>query len=533
MNNYSTKLFLQKVRFLLNQYKTTNTVRYFQHDPLQRGTLSNNHVLAIHDDPYESDSILWIGTDGGGLNRFNTKEETFSYFTKKDGMPNDVVYGILEDEQKYFWISTNNGLVKFNPKTSEMRLYDVQDGLQSNEFNRNEYYKIAEGKLYFGGVYGYNTFFPKHIKDNAVQPALVITDFRLFNTSVSHGDAASPLKKSIVEIDSIVLKYSQNMFTFQFAALDFNVPRKNRYRYMLKGFDEHWITAGPSRTATYTNLNPGEYTFRVIASNSDGVWNETGESISVVIIPPFWMTWWFRGALILFFLSFGPIIYFVRINQLKREKTRQQEVSQLLIQSQEQERKRIAQEMHDSLGQELLVIKNRAVIGLKTAAEGTKERVQLEKISDHASSILKLARSISHSLRPPELDRLGISETIRALLHNVQDVASYKVLAEIDEIDGVLPKEQEINFVRIIQESLSNIEKHANATQMRLTIVRTEKLVVLSIQDNGKGFSPEQIHQGIGLAGIYERVRILHGNISIQSQLEKGTTILITVPIIK
>jgi len=184
-------------------------------------------------------------------------------------------------------MSTNNGLARFNPKTYEITSYDIQDGLQSNEFNRNEYYKTKEGKFYFGGIYGYNAFYPSRITKNSIPPPVAVTEFRLFNAAVTSNGSLSVLKKSITETDSIELEYSNNMFSIQFTALDFNAPKKNRYAYRLDGFNDEWINANTSRIATYTNLDPGNYIFHVKASNSDGVWNEEGKKIAITILPPF------------------------------------------------------------------------------------------------------------------------------------------------------------------------------------------------------------------------------------------------------
>ncbi|MEW5798133.1 MAG: two-component regulator propeller domain-containing protein [Bacteroidota bacterium] len=509
----------------------TNEIHNFVNRDGDLRSLSSNHVLSICEDPFAPDSILWIGTDGGGLNRFNVHTGTFSSFTQRNNFPNNVAYGILTDKNNFFWISTNFGLIKMNPKTYEWKQYDVHDGLQSNEFNRNEFYKAPEGKMYFGGIYGYNGFFPETIYDNPVVPHVVLTEFSIFNKTITHSSKQSPLRMSISETRSITLEYSQNMFTLEFAALEFSAPLKNKYAYKLEGFNDDWIYSGTQRQATYTNLDPGEYTFRVKASNGDGVWNDKGTSLAITILPPFYMTWWFRGIVILFFAAAGPSVYFLRVNQLKREQKRQHEVSQMLIESQEQERKRIAQEMHDSLGQELLVIKNRAVMGLKTASAESREKKQLEQISDGATNVLKLVRTISHNLRPPELDRLGLTETIRSILLTIRDATSKTLHAEIDTIDGLIEKENEINLIRILQEAVSNIEKHSGATEITVHLKIEQPNINLLLKDNGRGFAVDAVKHGIGLAGISERVRILHGTLAITSAPAEGTTLSITIPI--
>ncbi len=509
----------------------TGSIKNYTNRALDPASLSNNYVLSICEDPVNPDSILWIGTDGGGLNRFTVRTEKFLPFTQQKDFPNNVVYGIMSDKNHFLWMSTNNGLIKMDPRNSQIIHYDIRDGLQSNEFNRNEYYKTESGKMYFGGIYGYNAFVPEEIKNNPVIPNVVLTEFSLFNKSVTQRSSQSPLTASISETKNITLEYSQNVFTLEFAALEFSAPLKNQYAYKLEGFDAEWIHLGVRRRATYTNLDPGNYIFHVKASNGDGVWNNKGTSVAITILPPFYMTWWFRGILIFLFLSTGPTIYYGRVTQLKREQQRQHEISQMLIESQEVERKRIAQEMHDSLGQELLVIKNRAVMGLKTAAEESKEKRQLEQISDGATNILKLVRAISHNLRPPELDRLGLTETIRSILSTVHEVSNVKLHGELETIDGMIKKENEINVIRILQETLSNIEKHSGASEIFIIMKLEQQHIALTIKDNGKGFTANKIKHGIGLAGISERVRILHGSLSITSAIGEGTTISITIPI--
>lgn len=502
--------------------------RYREHDST---SLSHNHVLCITEDPNEPDRFLWIGTDGGGLVRFDRHSETFSVVNEHSGLPNNTVYGILTDRHKNFWISTNKGLVHFDPAQRSMRSFDVFAGLQSNEFNRKEFYRLPDGRLCFGGVAGYNLFDPDRIVLNTVPPEVVITDLRLFNRSVAFKKDSLILAEPVEFAEKVQFEHAQNVVTFEFAAMDFTASEKNQFQYQLEGFDQQWISGGTTRTATYTNIDPGTYRFVVKAANGDGVWNEHGASVTVIIRPPFWRTWWFLTIVSLAFLSIGPVIYYVRVTGLKKEQQRQREVSTMLIESQEAERKRIAQEMHDSLGQELLVIKNRALMGLKTVQDDSKEQRQLLQISEGATNILKLVRSLSHNLRPPELDRLGLSETIRSMLTTVRDASPITVAAEVDEIDGMIPKVNEINLIRILQESLSNIEKHSSATRIEVLIRSAEQKIVVEIRDNGKGYSPESVTHGIGLAGISERVRILEGSLSITSSPGAGTELIITIPV--
>jgi two-component system sensor histidine kinase ChiS len=270
---------------------------HYQNDPADAKSLSHNTIMAVHED---SEGSLWVGTAGGGLNKYNQFSDTFIHYTEKDGLPNDSVYGILEQkppagqERGYLWLSTNKGLSKFNLQSGTFENYDVGDGLQSNEFNMGAFHQSNQGEMFFGGINGFNSFFPEHVKDNPYIPPVVITDFQLFNESVEIG-GDSPLQISIVETDDIELSYDDDFFTFEFAALHYSSPRENQYAYIMEGLDKDWNFVGNRRFAGYTSVPPGDYTFVVKGSNSDGVWNENGTSINIRVTPPFWGTWWFRS----------------------------------------------------------------------------------------------------------------------------------------------------------------------------------------------------------------------------------------------
>ncbi len=276
----------------LNKFdRKTQTFTHYQADPDNPHSLSNDRIKAIQED---RTGTLWIGT-GSGLNRFNRTDETFTHYHERDGLPNDVIYGILEDDDGNLWLSTNRGLSRFNPQTETFKNYDVRDGLQGNEFNAGAFYKSASGEMFFGGVYGVSAFYPEKIKDNPYLPPVVLTDFQIFNASVPIGED-SPLSQSISEVEEIVLSYEDKVFSFEFAALNYIIPEKNQYAYMMEGVDKEWVYSGDRRFVTYTNLDQGTYTFKVKASNNDGVWNEEGVSVKIIITPPWWETTWFRGT---------------------------------------------------------------------------------------------------------------------------------------------------------------------------------------------------------------------------------------------
>jgi serine phosphatase RsbU (regulator of sigma subunit)/ligand-binding sensor domain-containing protein len=284
----------------LNKFDRANDrfIRY-QHDPANPHSLCNNRVFSIFAD---SGSVLWVGTWGGGLDKFDKTTGTFTHFTEKDGLPNGVIYGILGDAAGNLWLSTNNGLSKFNPKTKNFRNYDVDDGLQSNEFNQGAYFKSKNGEMFFGGINGFNRFHPERINDNPHPPPIVLTAFMKF-------DKLMKLDTSITEITRLKLSYRDNFFSFAFAALDYTNPVKNQYAYKLEGFNEDWIYCGTRRYASYTNLDGGTYRFRVKGANSDGVWNEDGIAIQIIVTPPFWKTWWFISLSALALLLAGYGVY--------------------------------------------------------------------------------------------------------------------------------------------------------------------------------------------------------------------------------
>jgi len=270
-------------------------IRY-KYDPKNPKSIKNNTISIIFED---SDRNFWLGTHGSGLVKFDKKNETFKYFTTKDGLPNDVIYGILEDDNKHLWISTNKGITRFNVNPNEgvlFKNFDVTDGLQSNEFNNGSFFKRSGGEMLFGGVNGFSSFFPESITKNNYLPPVVFTDFKIFNKSVEV-NPDSILKKSIAYANEIILNYDQSVFSFEFSALNYTHPEKNQYMYKLIGFDQDWThTSSDRRFVSYTNLEPGEYEFAVKASNNDGIWNEDNASLKINILPPFWLTWWFRFA---------------------------------------------------------------------------------------------------------------------------------------------------------------------------------------------------------------------------------------------
>lgn len=278
--------------------------------------LGNNVVTCLSVD---SQNNLWVGTHGNGLCLFDKEAKRFIPYTTVDGLPNDVVNGIHEDDQGNLWISTNNGISKFNRKNKTFRNYDIWDGLQDSQFRRGASLKTKNGEILFGGNNGFNMFAPDKIKDNSYIPPVIISDFQIFNKPVVPGEEKSPLQKNITESEEIILNYDQSVFTLEFTALNYTLPEKNQYAYKLEGFDQNWNYVKTQRRATYTNLDPGEYIFKVKASNHDGIWNKKGTSLKIIITPPFWRTWWFILLAIMAIVSSAYIWYTIRINNISKQ----------------------------------------------------------------------------------------------------------------------------------------------------------------------------------------------------------------------
>ena len=292
------------------------TFTHYRNDPNDETTIPSDEVMGIVEDDR---GMLYLGTYGGGLCRFDPNTGIGKTFTEKDGLSNDVIYGLILDDDNYLWLSTNFGLSRFNLMGETFRNFTEADGLQSNEFNIEAYYRNADGRMYFGGINGYNAFYAEEIRANEKPPRMVITDIKLSNRSIPIGPGML-LERHVSLTDTLTLRYNQNNLTIDFAALHYTNPGKNQYRYIMEGWDEDWNYVGNRQSAYYNYLEPGEYVFRVEGTNSDGLWAEEAAVIEVHITPPFWQTWWFRIVFILFAIAIALGILRYRISIIKAQK---------------------------------------------------------------------------------------------------------------------------------------------------------------------------------------------------------------------
>ncbi len=410
----------------------------WRQDPSDPRTLGSDTVWCIRE---SRAGDFWIGTGGGGLALFDRRTGRCRSFRQPDGLPNDVVYGILEDAAGCLWLSTNKGLCRFDPARRTFRTYDAADGLPSDEFNQAAFSMTPGGEMIFGGIAGLVTFRPEEIRDNPTVPPVVITGLRKFNREVDLGGEVSEMKE-------VVLAPEDTVFSLEYAALNFTHPEKTLYAYKMEGFDRDWIPAGNTRSATYTNLDPGEYVFRVRGSNDDGVWNLEGASLRVVIRPPYWKTWWFRvlAALTVILLTAGGFL--LRIRALKR---REVALEQVVHRRTEELEAEIAERrrFEDELGRvnEML-------------------RQSNDKLQDMDRLKTEFLNMAAHEIRTPLTAVLGFAKIVQKKFSGV-------VVPQISREGGNSDR-----TVRLIEENLQIITQEAD----RLTALINDLLDVAKLE---------------------------------------------------
>jgi len=497
--------------FRLN--KKTNTLVHYT-----MPTLPANGMYAIAED---NTGTIWTSTFGRGLSRYDRKANSFTHFSEQDGLPSNFVKAIVCDDRGGLWLSTMRGLSYFDPAKLRFKNFGTDDGIQANEFRTGSCFKTKDGRIYFGGVNGYNVFHPDSIRDNPVPPPVVLTSFKVF-------DAPFPLNETLANIDHIQLSYSQDVLSFEFVALNYTNAVRNQYAYKMEGFDKEWIQAGTRRYASYTHLDPGEYVFRVKGSNDDGVWNEAGAFVRLVVVPPFWMTWWFRVSAILF--VFGTILWTIRSFEMRKvqEKMRRLEQEAAL----ERERTRIARDMHDDLGARLTEIKMLSELTQRNLEDDRTARSNLEEISDRAREVVDSFQEIVWSVNPTydTLDNFADFLTqyasgylgkagVRCRLDIPAFLPKFKVSAEIRH-----------NLMMVVKEALTNTIRHAAASEVNIALTCEDERMSVTIRDDGRGFSMDNVRRfGNGLANMRQRLESIGGTVDIESASGKGTRIKISV----
>jgi signal transduction histidine kinase/ligand-binding sensor domain-containing protein len=489
--------------------------------------LAANHVKAFYQD---AAGALWIGTHGGGLSRF--KDGKFASISMRQGLYKDDIFQILEDDEANLWMNCNSGiwrtsLTQLNEVADGKRTtvesfgYTTADGMLSSQATGSAIagWKMHDGSLWFPTTRGVVVIDPRQ---RDTEPPRVLIE-------------GAAIEREPVELGGpIHLTPGQQNLEIQYTGLSWSRPQSIKFKYLMSGIDRHWVDAGARRTAYYPYLPPGSYTFTVIADNGEGVWNEAGQSLAVTVLPPFYQTWWFRSATAATAMTMLWLFWRYRIAQIERARAAQQAFSRELIESQERERQRIAAELHDSLGQNLLVVKNRALLG--TLSEpGEQALKQFNEIGAAMAQTLEEVRTISYNLRPHHLDQLGLTTAIRAMIEKMAESSTTAIRSQVDDIDGIFAADNEITIYRIIQESLNNVLKHSHADRADVAVRCREHDVEIEVRDDGQGFVPWASADeagrpgGFGLKGIAQRVHMLGGTHTIESTPGRGTTISVRI----
>lgn len=492
---------------------TQKIIQSYFLQPKDSSSLSNDFVYCFCNDVNEPERYLWIGTKGGGLNRLNKLTGKFTRYTSKQGLANNVVYGILPGDDGNLWLSTNKGLSAFNPTTKAFRNYDVNDGLQSNEFNRFAYCKTSDGILVFGGMNGLNYFDPTTIQP-LQPPDVIFTDFRLFNKPVNPRDPQSPIKKSINYEKEITLKYEQNVITFQFAAMDYRRSGNIVYRYKMEGFDKDWIPGGTKHEATYTNLDPGEYDFIVQASFESGFWAEKKKSIHISIVSPWYRTWWFYVSTTVTVLSMIYGLYLFRLNQRLRMETL---------------RNRIARDLHDEVGSSISTISIYSkIMHEQVGAIDFDNEPLIKKINDFASEIMESMNDIVWNINTKNDAFDRIVSRMREHALQLLEAKNYDVHFDFDESLNrlKLTMEKRREFYLIYKEALNNIAKYAEGKNVWIALKLQHNTIKLTIKDDGKGFEITNARSGgNGLTNMRHRATTLNSKLAINAAPQQGTEI--------
>jgi len=538
-------------------------IRY-QHDSNKPNSVSNNLIYSLLVD---SQGRFWIGTEAGGLNLFNRSTKTFSHYNEKNGLPDDTVLGILEDKKGYLWISTENGITRFDPEKVVFKNYDIKNGLQNNKFRRGAYYKNKEGMMYFGGINGFNVFHPDSIRDNTYLPTVRITDFQLFNKPVSirNSDKSKEyfeLEKHISETNEIILTHAENVFSFEFAALSYSLPEKNKYAYKLENFDKDWNYVDfKHRNAIYTNISHGEYTFRVKASNSEGYWNEEGASIKVIILPPWWLTLW---AKVLYVLAGLGVIFTLIRNQQEKLNRKERELKKerhttAKLRNAYTDLKELEEFKEAMTGMIVHDFKN-ALNTVISFSDGIPSKRRLKSIRQAGRHMLHMVLNIldvqkfekaSINLR---LTIDPIDKVVKEALERVSFLIEQKSLKLVLQLGNDLFSRFDFELIsRVIINILTNAIKYTEANgSIHIQAEKQDEFIKLDIRDTGQGIPADKLHlvfdkffsqvqtnnkagevrsTGLGLSFCKMVVEAHGGEIGVESTQGQGSNFYFTIPL--
>jgi signal transduction histidine kinase/ligand-binding sensor domain-containing protein len=503
----------------------SNSVEQFTHEPDKRTSISHDRIRTIYQDP---DGRIWIGAMD--LDLWNPSDKSFTHFPDEAFKDFPDIIPLGTDGEKKLWINYyTRGLGILNPGTGKIADFDQSDGLCGNLHAMS---LLPDGRVLLVGSGGMNIIPPGVISTQQPPPPLVIT-------RISINDSVNVPPLSFSRAAPLQLKYDQDGLEFEFAAMDPGNGAMIEYRYRLEGVEHSWVRSNGRRYVRYTGLSPGDYVFRVKGTDTHNYWPEQEIALAVSIAPPWWQTWWFRLTVGGSFIGLLAFVYRREVTRLRKDKLMQQEFSRRQIESQEAERKRLASELHDGLGQDLLIASNELQQFLR---EDNGFKKDLEQAALLVQGTIQSVREISSNLHPHQLDRLGFYAALEAMTENLSHSAGLTIHRSCDKIDRLLPKETEIHVYRIIQEALSNVVRHASAKNVNVEVKKNEAMIEIKVSDDGEGFdakktlrhktvhAPGEAVHGFGLSSMTERVRIIGGKIRIESVTGSGTTVYVTFP---
>jgi signal transduction histidine kinase/ligand-binding sensor domain-containing protein len=508
---------------------------YFENGTFTRVTETNLHIEGL----YSSGEDIWA-TLSPRIGMCRVRNNRITYFGEAAGFPKVTFRSIIGDDQGRLWITAERGIYRVSlddlekvatgeKRTAEIFHYTREDGIGGTECpggHQPNVWKSTDGRLWFGTVGGLSVLDPKKVEPNLQRPKVWIQD--VIADGIVRRDPFQHQSEK-----AVIFPAGTRQIEIHYSGLSYIAPGQVLFKYQLEGLDSDWNEVGNRRVAYYQGLPPGDYRFNVVACNNDGLWSEAAGSILLHVQPFFWQTTWFQvGSCLATMFAVGGLTY-RRLRRLEKQRQQQIEFSSRLIQSQEVERKRLANEIHDGLGQNFLILKNRAEIALQSS-DTAEVNDQLREIADTAAIAVQEVRTLAHKLRPYQLDRLGLTLALQAMVKQFNS-PGLLLRGEIEQVDKLLPAEHEIHFYRVIQESLNNVVKHSGATEVSLDVFCQDEALKAVIRDNGRGFDCQQVlhhpdsKRGLGLGGLLERARSMRGQIEITSQPGQGTTIRLSV----
>lgn len=478
---------------------------------------SKNTVNSI----YNSGDAIWIGTYGGGLLKYNPKQQVFVRYTTRNGLSNDVIYGIMPDQYGNLWMSTNKGISKFVVAENFFCNYTSSDGLQGNEFNSGAYSINSSGYMFFGGTNGWNMFHPDSIKTNIYEPEIVFTGFEVFNKPVAVS-AKSLFTKEINYTNEITLQYEQSVFSFEFAALNYTNSMSNQYQYLMEGYDKEWQHLGTRRFITFTNLNPGHYSLKIKGSNNDGVWSRKIKTLRICILPAWYQTWWFKIAMVMTIAGLAAAIYYwvMRFRRIKRAEQRNI-------------REQVKKDLHDDLKSDLAAIERKAMVVDKALLRGDQPRARerAREISELTQRALSTVDDLSWAFNPLEDSADEMLKRMKNFIVAIMtDEINYTIDFPDQPLDIMLPFKARKHTYLIFKECLQNMVKHAFCKNAWIRISFSENKLTLLIKDDGCGFDMSNLDRASGVIHIKERAREINGKLIIKTAPHEGTSIFLEVP---